>query len=214
MSRVICVARLGCIIAIAVSQGSCDRPPAPPPAANDLPSAKVKETSAPARISMDEQEVMTALAAQGAQALPGLSTTADLHHGATWYQGNIPADGSAAYLYLGKLGETGASTLRFVVRYDGKQPANLGNCTVIVDGMEVGSFSPAPNRVDQPSDGSVRQLADIHFDDVRPMVLAMINGQSAVIRTTDGKQIRLGRPELDEMRRVLSAYLHLQGGAP
>lgn len=58
------------------------------------------------------------------------------------------------------------------------------------------------------------QLADIHFDDVRPAVLAMINGQSAVIRTADGKEIRLGRAELDEMRRVLSAYLHLQGGAP
>lgn len=158
---------------------------------------------------MDEQEVMTALATQGAQALPGLSTTADLHHGATWYQGNIPAEGSAAYLYLGKLGETGASTLRFVVRYEGKQPANLGNCTVMVDGVEVGSFSPAPNRVDQPVEG-VRQLADIHFDDVRSIVLAMIDGQSAVIRTADGKQIRLGRAELDEMRRVLAAYLHLQ----
>lgn len=156
---------------------------------------------------------MTALAAQGAQALPGLSTTADLHHGATWYQGSIPADGSAAYLYLGKLGETGASTLRFVVRYEGKQPANLSNCTVIVDGTEAGSFSPAPNRVDQPADG-VRQLADIHFDDVRPIVLAMINGQSAVIRTTDGNDIRLDRADLDEMRRVLSAYLHLQCGAP
>jgi hypothetical protein len=55
------------------------------------------------------------------------------------------------------------------------------------------------------------QLADIHFDDVRPLVLAMINGQAAVIRTTDSAEIRLGRPELDDMRRVLSAYLHLQG---
>jgi hypothetical protein len=46
---------------------------------------------------------------------------------------------------------------------------------------------------------------------VRPLVLAMINGQAAVIRTTDSAEIRLGRPELDDMRRVLSAYLHLQG---
>ena len=60
----------------------------------------------------------------------------------------------------------------------------------------------------------MRQLADIHFDDIRPAVLAMINGQSAVIRTADGKEIRLGRAELDEMRRVLSAYLHLQSSAP
>jgi len=158
---------------------------------------------------MDEKEEMTALAAQGAQALPGLGTSADIHHGATWYQGNVPAEGSTAYLYLGKLGETGASTLRFVVRYEGKQPADLGNCVVVVDGTEVGSFSPVPNRVDQPADG-VRQLADIHFDDVRPIILAMINGQSVVIRTADGKEIRLGRAELDDMRRVLSAYLHLQ----
>jgi uncharacterized protein (UPF0216 family) len=56
----------------------------------------------------------------------------------------------------------------------------------------------------------VRQIADIHFDDVRPIVLAMISGQTATIRTTDGAEIRLDRSELDEMRRVLSAYLHIQ----
>ena len=210
MAHVICVIRLGCIIAIAVSQASCERPPTPPPAAKDLPSAKVKETSAPARIPMDEQEVMAALAAQGAQALPGLSTTADLHHGATWYQGNIPAEGSAAYLYLGKLGE-GAATLRFVVRHEGPRAANFGNCTVLVDAVEAGSFSPSPNKFENLPGGNVMQLADIHFDDVRPVVLAMINGQSAVVRTADGAEIRLSRSELDEMRRVLSAYLHLQG---
>ena len=160
--------------------------------------------------SMDEQEMMAGLAAEGSQALSSLSPKSDIHHGATWFQGSVPDDGSTAYLYLGKLGETGASTLRFVIRYEGKQRADLGNCVVIVDGGEVGSFSPALNRVDQPDDG-VRQLADIHFDDVRPIVLAMINGQSAIIRTADGKEIRLDRVELDEMRRVLSAYLHLQG---
>jgi hypothetical protein len=163
---------------------------------------------------MDEQAAMAALAEQGAQALSALSRQADIHHGATWFQGTVPAEGSTAYLYLGKLGEGGSSTLRFVVRYEGQQPANLANCTVMIDGTEVGSFSPAPNRADQPADGSVRQLADIHFDDVRPMVLAMINGPSVVIRTADGKDIRLDRAALDEMRRVLSAYLHLQGGAP
>ena len=63
-----------------------------------------------------------------------------------------------------------------------------------------------------PGHGSV--LADTHFDDVRPIVLAMINGQSAVIRTGDGAEIRLDRAELDEIRRVLSAYLRLQGTAP
>lgn len=163
--------------------------------------------------SLDEQQMLTALAQQGAQALSTLSPQADIHHGATWFRGAVPSEGSTAYLYLGKLGEGGSSTLRFVVRYQGKQTADLSNCAVIVDGTEVGSFSPALNRVDQPDDG-VRQLADIHFDDVRPIVLAMINGQSAVIRTDDGKEIRLDLAELDEMRRVLSAYLHMQGGAP
>jgi hypothetical protein len=164
--------------------------------------------------SADEQEVMAALAIEGAQALGGLSAQSDAHHGATWLKGNVPTGRSTAYLLLGKLGEGGASTLRFVVIYEGKQPANLGNCTVVVDGADIASFSPAPNRVDQPPGGSVRQLADIHFDNIRPAVLAMINGQSAVIRTADGKEIRLGRAELDEMRRVLSAYLHLQSSAP
>jgi hypothetical protein len=116
--------------------------------------------------------------------------------------------------YLGKLGEGGSSTLRFVVSDEGQRPANLANCTVMIDGAEVGSFSPAPKRADRPADGSVPQLADTHFNDVHPMVLAMINGPSAVIRTTDGVEIRLDRSELDEMRRVLSAYLNLQGGAP
>jgi hypothetical protein len=126
----------------------------------------------------------------------------------------VPANGSTAYLYLGKLGDAGASTLRFVVRYEGRKQANLVSCAVMVDGVEVGSFSPAPNRTDQPSDGSVRQIADIHFDDVRPIVFAMLNGQSAVIRTGNGAEILLERAELDEMRRVLAAYLHLQGTAP
>ena len=185
---------------------ACHRPaPALPPAPEPTPIPV--EVKVPP--SAEEKEVMAALAMEGAQALGGLSAQSDVHHGATWLKGNVPSVGSTAYLYLGKLGETGASTLRFVVRYAGKQPANLSNCTVIVDGTELGSFSPTPNRVDQPADG-VRQLVDIHFDDVRPIVLAMINGQSVVIRTADGKEIRLGRAELDEMRRVLSAYLHLQ----
>jgi hypothetical protein len=162
---------------------------------------------------MDEQEMMAGLAAEGSQALSSLSPKSDIHHGATWFQGSVPDDGSTAYLYLGKLGETGASTLRFVIRYEGGQRADLGHCVVIVDGVEVGSFSPVLNRVDQPDDG-VRQLADIHFDEVRPIVLAMIKGQSAVIRTADGKEIRLDRAMLEEMRRVLSSHLHLQDGAP
>ena len=191
----------------AMALSACHRPaPALPPAPEPTPAPL--EVKVPP--SAEEQEVMAALANQGAQAMGGLSAQSDVHHGATWFKGNIPAERSTSYLLLGKLGEGGASTLRFVVRYEGKEPANLGSCTVIVDGADVGSFSPAPNRTDQPEDGSVRQLSDIHFDDVRPIILAMINGQSAVIRTADGKEIRLGRAELDEMRSVLSAYLHLQ----
>jgi len=156
---------------------------------------------------------MSDLASHGASALSGLAHQSDVSHGATWLKGNVAASGSTAYLYLGKLGE-GASTLRFVVRYEGPRPTQLGNCAVVVDGVEVGSFSLAPNKFENLPGGNVMQLADIHFDDVRPLVLAMINGPSAIIRTADGAEIRLGRPELDEMRRVLSAYLHLQGGAP
>jgi hypothetical protein len=193
----------------AVALAGCDRsaPPAvvtpastPPPVIVQVPPS-----------SMNEQETMSDLAAQGAQAFSGLSPQSDIHHGATWFQGAVPADGSTAYLYLGKLGEAGASTLRFVIRCEGAKPADLSRCTVMVDGVEVGSFSPAPNRADQPSDGSARQLADIHFDDVRPIILAMIEGRSATIRTNDGAEIRLGRAELEEMRKVLAAYLHLKG---
>ena len=156
---------------------------------------------------------MSDMASQGASVLSGLVAQSDAAHGTTWLKGNVAASGGTAYLYLGKLGE-GASTLRFVVRHEGPRAANLGNCTVIVDGVEAGSFTPVPNEFENLPGGKVMQLADTHFDDVRPIVLAMINGQSAVIRTGDGAEIRLDRAELDEMRRVLSAYLHLQGAAP
>ena len=198
---------LAIIAVFCLAVAACHRPAPPLPPAPE-PTPVPAEVIAPP--SADQQEVMASLAMEGAQALGGLSAQSDVHHGATWFEGNVPTGRSTAYLLLGKLGEGGASTLRFVVRYEGKQPANFGGCTVIVDGTDIASFSPAPNRVDQPSDGSVCQLADIHFDDVRPAVLAMINAQSALIRTADGKEIGLGRAELDEMRRVLAAYLHLQ----
>jgi len=198
-------------VVCAAALSGCHPPVSPLPPAPEPTPVPIEVKVPP---TVDEQSAMTVLAAEGARVLGGLSAQSDVHHGATWFQGKVPSEGSTAYLYLGKLGEGGASTLRFVVRYEGKQTADLSNCAVIVDGAEVGSFSPAPNRVDQPSGGTLRQLADIHFDEIRSAVLAMINGRSAVIRTADGKEIRLGRAELDEMRRVLSAYLHLQGGAP
>jgi len=191
----------------------CHRPaPALPPAPEPTPAPD--KVNIPPSPSMDEQEAMAALAAQGSESLGSLETQSDVHHGATWLKGTVPANRSTAYLLLGRLGEGGASTLRFVVRYQGARPADLSTCTVAVDDAEVGSFSPAPNRADQPGDGTVVQLADVHFDEVRPLVLAMINGQSAAIRTADGKKIPLNRDDLDEMRRVLSAYLHMQGSAP
>jgi len=199
---------------IALSVAACHRPAPPVPAEPEPATPSVETKLPPPPPTMGEKETMAALAGEGAQALAGLGIQSDVAHGASWFKGNVSPQGSTAYLYLGRLGEGGASTLRFVVRYQGSRPANLANCTVSVDGTTIGSFSPAPNRVDQPGDGSVMQLADIHFDDVRPIVLAMINGQTAVIRTSDGAEIRLGRAELDEIRGVLSAYLHLQGGAP
>jgi hypothetical protein len=157
-----------------------------------------------------EQEFMADLARGGAQALSGLGVQEDVSHGATWFKGSVAPTGSTAYLYMGKLGE-GAATLRFVVRHEGPRAANFGNCTVLVDGVESGSFSPAPNKFENLTGGNVMQLADIHFDEVRQIVLAMLNGQSAGIRAADGAEIKLGRAELDEMRRVLAAYLHIQG---
>jgi len=198
---------LATLAVFSLAASACHRPAPPLPPAPE-PTPLPAEVIAPP--SADEQEVMSTLATEGAQSLGRLSAQSDVQHGATWLKGNVAEDRSTAYLLLGKLGEGGASTLRFVVRYQGRSPADLTRCTVVADGAEVGSFSPSPNRADQPGDGSVVQLADIHFDEVRPAVLAMINGQSAVIRTADGKEIRLGRAELDEMRRVLSAYLHLQ----
>jgi hypothetical protein len=173
------------------------------------PSATV-EVKPPPPPTAHEEELMADFAREGAQALSSLGAESDVAHGATWFKGSIASSGSTAYLYLGKLGE-GASTLRFVVRHEGPRAANLGNCTVIVDGAEAGSFALIPNKFENLPSGNVTQLADTHFDDVRPIVLAMINGQSAVIRTADGAEIRLGRSELDDMRRVLAAYLHLQG---
>lgn len=197
------------IVGLALILSACQRPVPPLPAAPEPTpvAAEVKTTPLP---TMDEQEVMSALAAQGEQALGGLDSRSDVQHGATWLKGNVPAQGSTAYLFLGRLGQGGTATLRFVVRYQGPRAADLSNCTVTVDGAEVGTFSLTPNRADQPGDGSVVQLSDTHFDDARPAVLAMVSGQSAIVRTADGKEIRLDRAELDEMRRVLSAYLHLQ----
>ena len=202
---------LATLVVFCFAVAACHRPAPPLPPAPE-PTPVPAEVIAPP--SADEQEVMAALATEGAQSLGGLNAQSDVHHGATWLKGNVAEDRSTAYLLLGKLGEGGASTLRFVVRYQGRSPADLSTCTVAVDGVEVGSFSPALNRADQPGDGSVVQLADIHFDDVRSAVLAMINSRTAAIRTANGIEIRLGRTELEEMRRVLSAYLHLQGSAP
>jgi len=202
-------ARLGICLLFVLPAG-CDRPepPSAPPAGQ--PPLAVSTPMPPPSLSADEQAAMAVLAEQGAQALSTLSPQADIHHGATWFRGTVSPAGTTAYLYLGKLGEGGSSTLRFVIRYQGTRRADLGRCTVIVDGAEVGSFTPAPNRIDQPTDGSVLQLADIHFDEVRPIILALIEGQSALIRTGDSTEIRLDRPELEAMRRVLSAYLHIQ----
>ena len=186
--------------------------PAVPPA-SQAPAPAVSETKALPLPTVTEQEFMSELARDGGPALSGLGAQSDVAHGATWFKGNVAANGSTAYLYLGKLGE-GASTLRFVVRHEGPRATPLGNCTVMVDGKEAGSLALIPNKFENLPGGKVMQLADTHFDDVRPIVLAMINGQAAVIRTSDGTEIRLGRAELDDMRRVLSAYLHLQGSAP
>ena len=198
------------LTAIAVAGLLLTACPRTPPTAPPVSEPRIEATEISAMEPAEEtDESLAHLAAEGKQAFATLQLQQDIHHGTAWYQGNVPARGNTAYLYLGKLGE-GSSTLRFVVRYQGVRRADLGVCTVLVDGAEVGTFAPAPNRVDQPTDGSVLQLADIHFDEVRPVILSMIEGQSTTIRTGDGVEIRLGRSELEEMRKVLAAYLHLQ----
>lgn len=202
--------RVSIVVALlSLYSSACDRP-------TPTASASPEESPQPASLktavlpTVSEQGFMNDLARNGAQALPGLIAQTEVAYGTTWLKGNVVASGSTAYLYLGKLGET-SSTLRLVVRYEGSHAVQLGNCTVIVDGVEVGSFSPAPNQFENLPGGKVSQLADIHFDDVLQIVLAMLKGKSSVIRAADGSEILLGRSELDEMRRVLSAYLHLQG---
>lgn len=153
---------------------------------------------------------MAALARDGAEALAGLRVQPDPARNVAWYRSDVTSSGSTAYLYLGKLGD-GASTLRLVVRYDTPRGVDLSRCVALVDGKEVGAFVPAPDSYEKSPDGSVLQVADIHFDDVRPVVLAMVRGQSAIVRAGDGSEIRLDRSALEEMRAVLSAYLHLQG---
>jgi hypothetical protein len=191
----------------ALLPASCQRTPQPAPA---IPESPPEASEMPFPEPAEANDPLTSLASEGEQAFTSLQVRQDIHHGTAWYQGSVPARGSTASLYLGKLGE-GSSTLRFVIRYQGTRRADLGQCTVFVDGAEVGFFTPTPNRIDQPTDGSVLQLADIHFDEVRPILLAMVGGQSAIVRTADGATIPLGRGELDEMRKVLAAYLHLQG---
>lgn len=195
------------MVLAALLPASCQRTPQPAPG---TPESPAEATEMPLPEPAEANDPLTSLASEGQQAFTSLQVRQDIHHGTAWYQGSVPARGSTAYLYLGRLGE-GASTLRCVIRYQGTRRADLGQCTVLVDGIEVGSFTPTPNRIDQPTDGSVLQLADIHFDEVRPILLAMVGGQSAIVRTADGATIPLGRGELNEMRKVLAAYLHLQG---
>ena len=112
-------ARLGICLLFVLPVG-CDRPQPPAAPETGQPPLAVSTPLPPPSLSADERAAMAALAKEGAQALSALSPQADIHHGATWFQGAVPSEGSTAYLYLGKLGEGGSSTLRFVVRYEGK----------------------------------------------------------------------------------------------
>lgn len=162
-----------------------------------------------------EAEWRRELAAQGESALPFLTSQNDVSHGTTWFQGNTPAEGSAAYLVCGKLGQQGAVSLRLVIRHAGKTWLNVSECTVSVDGQDAGAFVPAKGKLEKLPDGRIIEFLDAGFEEVRPVILAMLSGESATIHlqgANGSADIVLNGPQLAEMRKVLAAYEYLKTG--
>lgn len=152
------------------------------------------------------------LAREGERLLPSLSRQQDTAHGMTLYGGFVPASGSTAYLICSKLGE-GAASLRLVIRSVGASWLNVSSCTVKVDGREVGSFVPAKGKLEKLEDGKVIEFLDVGYDEAAPVILSMLDGNSATISLQGANgtsEIALGAAELGEMRKVLAAYEYLQ----
>ncbi len=161
-------------------------------------------------------ELAARLAPEGAAALAGLSPVPDPAHGAVTYQGSVPAAGSTAYLRLVQLGSSGSRALRLVLRYEGSDWLDVGECSLVIDGRPVGTFRPQKVRAERTGDGVV-ELFDVDTETLRPLLAALLESDSSeiLLRGTKGEAVvRLDSVQLAEMRKVMAAYLHLQGGAP
>ena len=187
---------------------SCEKPPPPP----------VTIAIAEPRIAEQEQryaQSLPELIAEGEKVLPSLDHQQDARHNTAWFKGAAPGDRSAAYLYCGRIGD-GAPVLRFVVRHIGASPINLKSCSVSVSGRDLGTFAPTKISIDRLPGGNAMEVADIPFDTVRPMVLAILGEKSAEIGLlgANGRaQIRLDETQINEMRKVLAAYEYLNASS-
>lgn len=198
-------------LAAATALAAC-RPPVPPV---ESPAAPVTPEEQAAQEQRYE-ELAARLAPEGAEALAGLSTSPDPGHGAVYYQGRVPGTGSTAYLRLVQLGSGGARAVRLVLRYEGSDWLDVGECSLVIDGRTVGAFRPQKVRAERTGDG-VAELLDADADTLRPVLTSLLESDSAEIRMrgTKGEAvIRLDDAQLSEMRKVMAAYLHLQSGAP
>jgi hypothetical protein len=162
------------------------------------------------------EELAARLAPEGAEALSRLSTSPDPGHGAVYYQGRVPNTGSTAYLRLVQLGSSGSRALRLVLRYEGSDWLDVVECSLVINGQKVGAFRPQKVRAERTGDGVV-ELLDADADTLHPVLTALLESDSSeiLLRGTKGEAvIRLDGAQLSEMRKVMAAYLHLQGGAP
>lgn len=199
--------------AAAVALAAC-RPPSPPEEPPAAPPVTPEEQAAQVQ---RYEELAARLAPEGAEALAGLSSAPDPGHGAVFYQGRVPDNGSTAYLRLVQLG-SGAGTLRLVVRYQGADWIEADQGTIAVDGRTVGEFLPQKIRAERTDDGVV-QLFDADADLLRPALTALLEADAAEIVLSGPRGptvIRLDAPQLAEMRQFFAASLHLPatGTAP
>ncbi len=190
---------------LALALASCEKPP-PPPVTVALDEPRVAEQE------RQYEQTLPQMIAEGEKILPSLAHQQDSRHNATWFKGAVPATGSAAYLYCGRLGD-GAPLLRFVIRYIGPSAINIKSCSVNADGKEVGRFVPSKISADRLPGGKTMEVADIGFEAVRPLVLAILGEKSAeigLIGANGRAQIRLDEAQVNEMRKVLAAYEYLR----
>ncbi len=184
---------------------SCEKPP-PSPVTLALGEPRIAEQE------RQYEQTLPQMIAEGEKILPSLEQQQDARHSTTWFKGAVPATGSAAYLYCGRLGG-GAPLLRFVIRYIGPSAINIRSCAVNADGKEVGKFVPSKISIDRLPDGKTMEVADIGFSEVRPIVFAILGSKASEITLlgANGRaQIRLDEAQITGMRKALAAYEYLR----